>query len=165
MKIFKFAIILILLLSSNILSAIEIVSVKPERPAVGDEVFLNVFFTGEEVARDGRIASISIEQNKIEVVASLSDAISGVNLPDKTESVSLGEIPAGEYLVSLSVVALFGSPGLPSIIQTFTFSVSDSISVSSPNSIPTLGEYSMILLSMLLGLAGFGSYTKKNSYW
>ncbi len=149
MKIVKFIIGFVLLLS-NSLSAIEIVSVDPERPAVGNEVFLNIFFTGEEQAADARIQSIAVENNQIEVVATISDGISVVTPPDKTESFSLGELPAGDYLVSLSVLALFGSPSSPSVVQTFPFSVSGS------NSIPTLGEY-----SMLLGLVVYRSYTKK----
>ena len=58
---------------------------EPERPAVGNEVFLNIFFTGGEQAADASIQSISIENNQIEVVVSLSDGISVVTPPDKTE--------------------------------------------------------------------------------
>ncbi len=157
MKIVKFVIGFVLLLSSNILSAIEIVSVEPERPVVGDEVFLNIFISGEEQVLGG-IGSISIENNTIEVAAGFGDILFEPIPPDKTESFSLGELPAGDFLVNLSVESIFSSP---TVIQTFSFSVSDPNSVSTPMSIPTLGEYSIFFLSMLLGLVVYRSYTKK----
>jgi hypothetical protein len=160
MKIDMFVIGFVLLLSSNSLGAIEVVSVEPERPVVGDEVFLNIFISGEEQVLGG-IGSISIENNTIEVAAGFGDILFEPIPPDKTESFSLGELPAGDFLVNLSVESIFTSP---TVIQTFSFSVLDPNSRSSPNSIPTLGEYSMPLLSILLGLLGFRMHTKKHSY-
>ena len=120
-------------------------------------MFLNIFISGEEQVLGG-IGSISIENNTIEVAAGFGDILFEPIPPDKTESFSLGELPAGDFLVNLSVESIFSSP---TVIQTFSFSVSDPNSVSTPMSIPTLGEYSIFFLSMLLGLVVYRSYTKK----
>jgi hypothetical protein len=153
MKTYKFAAIFVLLITSNIVNAVELVSVKPRYPAPGEEVFLDILYTSFDldVMYGEPNAFVYREDNTIEVWVVQDDIIWDFGLPDTVETYSLGVFPAGDYTVQLIMV----NPFFYYIKQTKPFTVSSSIPV------PTLGEYSTLLLSLLIFLVGGAAYSRK----